>query len=126
MRQPKTGVGIILLLLVILAMGLVTQGMFMPLVAVMQNLTSGSGKAPVPGSIPLFARVVSNPIFAFLPLVLAACSLAVDILGVKRDEKSRSIWIVLLVISSLTLLSAVVLAVAASGFSVLMKDLVHP
>lgn len=94
--------------------------LFVPLVAVIQNLSGGGGG---PTEMPAMARVMLHPVFGILLLVLAIAALGVSIRGAKSAQTGRGRWILLAVINTVALLSACMVALAAPKFAGLFRDM---
>jgi hypothetical protein len=108
---------IILLMAAFVITGWVATCLFLPLIAAIQNLSSGTKSAPIPN--PGLAMTVAS--VAALIVSLAAVGFVIK--GVARDQSHRWLWAILLVVGLIVLFQAAGITFATPKFLSLFRDM---
>jgi len=118
MTQRYLRIGIGLTVISFSLSGLMVVVMFLPLIGVVQNLTS-AGKYAGVHAVP----VLGHPAAAVAAAVLALASVVLTIRGVVGDRSRRVLWILLALVSLFSLLQSGAVAFMAPRFLALFADL---
>lgn len=97
--------------------------MFLPLVGIIQNLSSGEASKAAHIPVPAIWHQMASPFFGASVIALSLASMLFTIRGVKRERGSKAGWIVLLVFGVIVLVMALIMAFVASAFSHIYYDL---
>lgn len=120
MRSGYFRAGIWLTIGSAVANGLIMLVMFLPLIGVIQNLTSNAGTG---GSLPKYIAWFS--LLAGIALAVSVMSVVLNLKGLVKDNSRRVWWIVLLVLSFMLLILASGMMLAGPHFMDLYKDLLQ-
>jgi len=114
------GGGVALLLLLV---GFIVWGTFLPLIPVVQGLTDSTVKPGGHIPAPLAARIMSSPVTPGFAVALGLACVLLAARGIWKGPGARAYWVVLLVISVVLFLQSAGLATVVPQFKGMFGDL---